>query len=365
MRAWVRFFLRSGHDVLLITYHDPDKVKDIEGLTTHRIPYNRGRSLNLTSFPRVVLKMRGLIRKMSPDVLHAHYVLNYGLCGAVSGFHPLVTSAWGDDIAIVPERSRTYRYLVMYALAKADVVHTWDEVGRKRLMELGREDGVLVRPWGVDTDQFSPMVGSRKLERELRDGRQFAVICTRRWEPLYHVDLLISSVPHVIRQVPSTRFVLLGGGPLECELRRLAKKLEVQEHIVFLGNVPYDDVATYLASADVYVDTSSDIRNDGTINQGGSGIGVGLIEAMSCGTAPVVSDRMSIAASKDYKGLMYKQMDPKDMSDRIVTLLKNEELRRQVGETSREISVRSYDLNQIMKEWERLYQELKKGETPI
>lgn len=40
---------------------------------------------------------------MEPDILHAHYVTNYGLFGALCNFNPFVITAWGSDILIVPE----------------------------------------------------------------------------------------------------------------------------------------------------------------------------------------------------------------------------------------------------------------------
>jgi len=59
---------------------------------------------------------------MNPEILNPHYVNIAGYLGAVSNFHPLVITAWGSDILLVPKQNRIYGALTRWALRRADVV---------------------------------------------------------------------------------------------------------------------------------------------------------------------------------------------------------------------------------------------------
>ena len=58
----------------------------------------------------------------------------------------------------------------------------------------------------------------------------------------------------IVAAYPDTRYVVVGGGPQENELKKLAKELGIADHVTFVGHAPYDKLLTYLAAADFYVD---------------------------------------------------------------------------------------------------------------
>ena len=354
-KRWLRYFVGKGYDVHLIT----STAKPMKGVKIHELRFSLARNAYfraLVTFPLRVLKIRKKVKEINPDVLHAQYITNYGLCAALSGFHPLILSTWGSDIATDPESSRILRFFVEFALKKADLVHTSDEVGRKRLIELGcAPRKVFVQNWGVDANRFSPKARSQSLRRSLGIDDVYSVVCARYWKPQYRVDVFIKAVPLVLRKISDVKFILLGGGPLGPQLKELARRLGVYEDIVFVGKVPEEEMSKYLASVDVYVDTASDTL----VGRGGGGMGQTTRQVMACGTPHVLSDNINVKSADWVQGLLYKQLDHRDLAEKIVQLLKDEKLRRKIGEESRKVALEICDLEKTMKQWETIYHKLR------
>jgi len=352
---WIRYFSDRGHDVHLITFTS----KPIEGVKIHELRY-----FGKPAYPLRIWELRRAVKKIDPDILHAHYISHYGVYAALSGFHPLILSAWGSDISVDPEKSKIHRFFVTFALKRADLVHTGDELIRKRSMELGCDPGkILVQLWGVDTNRFSPKARSQSLRRSLGIDDIYSVLCARWWRPNYRVDVFVKTMPLVLKEMKNVKFVMLGGGPLESKLKELARKLGVYENILFVGKVPEEEMPKYLASVDVYVDTLSDYRvsilGGSVVARGGGGMGQTTREVMACGTPQILSNMLDVRSSDWFHGLMYKQLDHRDLAEKIALLLKNEKLRRKIGEESRKVALEICDLEKTMKPLETVYHKLK------
>jgi len=349
-KGWLMYFVGKGYDVHLITF----TAKPIKGVKIHELRY-----FGKVAYPLRIWKIRKTVKEIEPDVLHAHYISHYGIYAALSGFHPLILSAWGSDIAMDPERSRIARFFVKFALKKADLVHTGDAVGMNRLIELGCDrTKIFVQHWGVDTNLFSPKARSPSLRKKLGISRTYSVIMTRKWSEIYHVEVFIKAMPLVLKKIPDVKFIVLERGPLKHKLKELARKLGVCKNMVFVGLVPHHQMPQYLASVDVYVDTFSDYVG-GVVGKGGGGMGSTTREVMACGTAQILGDTISVRSSDWFQGLVYKQLDHRDLAEKIVQLLEDEKLRRNIGEKSRKVALQICDLEKNMKKWETVYHELK------
>lgn len=362
-KRWLKYFVGKGYDVHLIT----STAKPIKGVKIHELRFSLARNayfLAHASFPLRAWKIRKTVRKINPDVLHAHYITNYGLCGALSGFHPLILSPWGSDIATDPERSRIKKLLIRFAFERADLVQINTELGKKRLIELGCDPRkIFMQQWGVDTNRFSPKARSQSLRRKLGIDDVYSVLCARYWRPLYNVEMFVKAIPLVLKRIKNVKFVMLGGGPLEPKLKKLARRLEVYENMVFIGRIPEAEMPAYLASVDVYVDPVCDYRPDEfgnvVVARETGGIGQTTRQAMSCGTPCVLSDTIGIRSIDHFHGLLYKQMDHRDLAEKIVQLLKDENRRRRISEKSRKTALEIFDLEKTMDKWETVYHELK------
>jgi len=350
-RKWASYFVERQHEVHVISFEHAK----IEGATVHvlKLPVlipNATFALKVASIYRI----RVLINKLKPDVLHAHYVTNYGFFGALCNFNPYVITAWGSDILPVPEArliSMIKRYIAIYALKKGDVI-TCDAEHIKRTMRgLGvPEEKLRLIFFGIDTRKFSPRQKSEKLKAKLGIYDSPAVISLRNLKPVYDVKSLVRSVPLVQKEIPESKFIIAGRGPEERNLRELAKTLGVSDSVRFVGFVPNDELPDYLNSMDVYVSTSlSD-----------AGIATSTAEAMSCGLPVIVTDA---ADNREWvkdgiNGFVIPIRDPQSLAEKIIYLLRNENVGKQFGKIGRKIIEERNNYYKEMEKMEEIYREL-------
>ena len=64
---------------------------------------------------------------------------------------------------------------------------------------------------------------------------------------------LLSSFARVRERVPDTILIMVGGGKDKKNLGKLVYDLDIRNHVIFTGNVPYSEVPSYIAAADIAV----------------------------------------------------------------------------------------------------------------
>jgi len=65
-------------------------------------------------------------------------------------------------------------------------------------------------------------------------------------------DLLIRALPAVARAVPDVRLLIVGSGPYDGALRKLAADTGVADRVVFSGAAPYAELPNYFRAGDVF-----------------------------------------------------------------------------------------------------------------
>ncbi len=346
-------FANRDYEVHLISF----KNAEIENVNVHYIgPFIYIPHFSILAL--LILKLRPikkLIKEINPDIIHGHYLLEHGFYAVISGFKPMVVSAMGGDIETDIESSKINRLLYKFIFKKADVIHAHNEPAKRRLVELGcNEKKIFVQPWGIDTHRFSPNAKSQVLKEKLGIVDKYSVINARTLNDSYHVDIFIKAIPQVLKSINNVKFIIGGSGPSESKLMQLANKLGVSENVVFLGGTPHEEMSKYLASADIYNDTYFP-----TTKKAGAGIGTTTMEAMACGTPQIMAERPSIVEQDNFfHGVSYKPDDPKDLAEKIVYLLKNKELRDEIGRKSRKIALEIYDGDKNIEKFEQLYENL-------
>jgi glycosyltransferase involved in cell wall biosynthesis len=352
-QRWVKYFADRGHEVHLIS---PVPLQDGDiGRSEFYLLKGFSRRLKIVStMINLVLgtiQIRYLLKKINPDIFHAHYIADNGLLAMMSGFHPLVLSSWGSDILIDPRRSFFLKTFIRRTLRKADLITTDGENTIEGMKKLGADPKRihLVYP-GVDTGRFKPAQKNEALKKELGISESPAIISIRSLNPIYDVETVVKSVPLVLKQFPEAQFLIGGDGVQKDYLEDMARSLGILGHIKFIGQIPHDELPNYLTLADVYISTS---LSDG-------GLSVSLAEAMSCGLAPVVTDvgdnRRWIENGKN--GFVIPVKNPEILAERIVYLLRNKELRENMGKVNRQLVEERANYEKEMDKVEKHYEEV-------
>jgi glycosyltransferase involved in cell wall biosynthesis len=347
----VRHFVENGHEIHVVSF----EKAQIEGTTVHvlKLPVlvkNATFPLKMASIYRI----KALIKRIKPDILHAHYVTNYGLFGALCNFNPFIITAWGSDVLLVPEArliSRIKAYIAKHTLGKAELITCDAKHMKEAMVGLGvAPEKIDIVYFGVDTRKFSPRQKNERLKEKLGIYNSPTVISLRYLEPVYDVESLIRSILLVLEEIPESKFVIAGKGSEEKRLKELTKSLGISESVKFVGFIPNDKLPQYLTTMDVYVSTSlSD-----------AGIAASTAEAMACGLPVIVTD---VADNKKWvedgeNGFVVPIKDPKCLAEKIIYLLQNEDIRKKFGKSNRKIIEERNNYYKEMEKMEDIYKEL-------
>jgi len=341
-QRWASYFVQQGDEVHLITYEPPNIP--IEGVELH-VFKSLFCGLYLAFIPRHI-KIYLLVRRLKPDIIHAHFISKFGFHAAFLGRRPVVMSAWGDDILIIPYWSKLLWYFTKISLKRADKIYAVSgDMAQKITSNFGvPANDVEVVPFGVDTELFQPSSGNKR-----KSSDRIVVLSNRNFLEVYNIETLINAIPLVIEKNENIRFVIKGSGPMERSLKELASILNVDEYITFVGWTEYHDMPEYLHNCDIYVSTAI---SDGTP--------VSVLEAMACGKACIVTDVGGVGEwiVDDASGNLIPPQQPHLLAKKILELARHPAKRDILGKEAYRVVTERGDWYNIMKWVEDDYKSL-------
>ncbi len=205
------------------------------------------------------------------DVVHANWTLSALAAVLARPVHrrPVVATLQGSDIFQVT-RSGLGRRLTAATLRACDRVLVLSRALAQATARTGIPmDRLTIVPNGVDTGRFTPAPVAE---------REPLILFVGSLIPRKGANHLIEAMPSVLTALPGYRLVMLGDGPDEQALREQAAALGIVDRIDMAGFLPQAEVVAAMRRARLFVLPSLE-----------EGLGVVLLEALSCGTPIVAS----------------------------------------------------------------------------
>lgn len=343
-QRWIEYFAYR-HEVHLITY-DPMGIS-IPGVTEHVVG-SPDQNLYLSFWPRH-LRIFGLINKIEPDLIHAHFIAKYGFHLPFLPKIPSIVTAWGDDILILPPKSRLIHYFTGLALNHADLVYAVSHDIRDHIIhDFGiTPEKVRYMPFGINTQLFSP-VATRKV-RTREDNEALILFSNRQFYPVYDNPTLIKGFSIALKNEPNMRLILKSDGPDKSALQYLVVSLGLNESVIFKGLTSYDEVPYDYQQADIFITTA---LSDGTP--------VSLLEAMSSALPCIATAVGGIPEwiHDGTNGLLIPPGDPEMLAAKILELAADPSLREKIGKKARATVREAADWGTFMSQAEEDYEEL-------
>ncbi len=280
-----RHLRKNGHTIHVISL----KPLDSENPLTQQpgIEYYSLNARNLLHMVVGVFKLRRLIHRVRPDVVHSYLPMSNVIAGIMRVFLPPLKLVWG-----VRDSHGTwegYRFHTkMFARLERLLSHVPDliiansQAGFVNLMFHTYKAPIEVIRNGIDTQTFSttPARNKRAFHKELNlNGTITLVGMVTRVKPVKDIETYIAAAAIAYAHNPALRFVLVGDGDGDY-LERLRNKVAAHNlDDVFRFYQAVDDPARIYRALDIHMLTSV---SEGFPNT--------LCEAMACGT-PCVSTR--------------------------------------------------------------------------
>lgn len=288
----------------------------------HLIHWAGGRSaVRVSQGWKLLLDLSRVIRQERPDLIHAGPIQQCAFLTALIGFKPLVSMSWGYDLLRDADRNLMFRLLTRFTLKRSQVLIGDCETVRHKSIHLGMAaNRIVIFPWGVDLDRFSPV------PRPPANSQVITLLSTRGWENIYGVDVIARAFVMVARQNQKARLMLLGQGSQAGLLRRIFMQGGVQNRVVMPGQISWHDLPRYYQQADLYMSASSV-----------DGSSVSLLEAMACGLPAVVSD---IPGNREWiepgiQGWLFPVGDGQALAEVILEAIADREKLKRMGRAAR------------------------------
>lgn len=385
-KNWIKFFIKANLDVHLVSTHpcdlpfelasfkivpiafsslekesitSGDKVTqgssrlNLQGFLRSVIPLNaRTRIRQLLgpyTLPRSANKLRYIIQKVEPDLIHAMRIPFEAMLTAIalrgSPQIPLVVSVWGNDFTLHASSSRIMSEYTHEVMARADALHT--DTNRDKLV--AREWGfnahnpVIMQPCagGVDMGVFFP----RPLEN---DPDVFTIINPRGYRAYVRNDTFFRSIPLIIKERTDVRFICPS---MEGEIQAMQwiSSLDISRYVRLLPPQLPGQMADLFRESQI---TASITTHDGTPNS--------LLEAMACGCFPVVGDIDSLREwiTQDVNGILIDPGNPEQLAEAILKAIDDIKMRESARKINTRLVEERAEYQTMMAETARFYKSI-------
>ncbi|GHI45113.1 MULTISPECIES: glycosyltransferase family 4 protein [Streptomyces] len=201
------------------------------------------------------------------------------------GLRRLVATTHGHEIWWA--RTPGARQVMRRIGENVDVVTYLGEYTRRRIAPaLGPRARLARLVPGVDAAEFRPAPGQGRQVREHHGlvGRK-VVLCVSRLVTRKGQDTLIRALPRIRHTVPDAALLIVGQGPDQERLRKLADRYG-DGHVVFAGGLDHASTTAYYAAADAFA-MPCRTRKAGLEAEG---LGIVFLEAAASGLPVVVGD---------------------------------------------------------------------------
>jgi phosphatidylinositol alpha-1,6-mannosyltransferase len=301
-------------------------------------PVHRHPSSLMLPVPAVARHAVELIRRHRCDTVWFGAAAPLALLGPhlrrVATVTRVVASTHGHEVgwSMLPGARQALRRIG----ADADVLTVISRYTRGRVAAaFGPQAALELLPPGIDSDRFRPDPAARaELRARYRLGDRPVVGCVSRLVPRKGQDALIAALPAIRLRVPGAALLLVGDGPYAARLRQLAAERGVAEHVVFTGQVRWDELPAHHTVADVFA-LPCRTRGRGLDVEG---LGIALLEASATGLAVVAGD--SGGAPETVRpgetGLIVAGRDIGALADTLVGLLADPDRAAAMGAAGRE-----------------------------
>jgi len=211
------------------------------------------------------------------------------------------------------------------------------------------EGKLIVIPNGIDISKFKPMpVDDLREKLGLADEKVIVSVGAISKQKGFH--LLLKILPDILREYKNMRLIIVGTGPYLQKLKDMAVKLGIENHVIFAGRVSDEELPKYYNLADVFAFPT--LRMEG--------LPLVVPEAMAC-EKPVIASRIGgiptvIENNKD--GILIEPGNLKELKERIMEVLRDEELAKKLGKNARKKVVERFSLDRMVEDTIKVYKEV-------
>jgi glycosyltransferase involved in cell wall biosynthesis len=310
--------------------------------------------------PSVIVRLARLMRQQETDIVHTHTVNSnfYGRFAALMARRPVIVTTVHTDLPAVIRDDYPNR------LIRAAVLNMNSFMNRyaARLLTVSETMRQNMLNWGIAADRISVIyngVDTRTVRMEnfdsaearksfgINDAHEIIIGAAGRLVPVKNFDMFLQAARVVLDRGLPARFVLVGDGPRRDYLERLAGELRLREKLMFLGW--RGDLTRVLSALDICVITSKTETTS-----------LVALQAMALAKPVVATNVASLPeiVSVGETGLLVKLDDVSGLADSLERLIRDRQLRQQLGSNARNRVESRFDIRRMAEETYKVYEQV-------
>jgi len=187
----------------------------------------------------------------------------------------------------------------------------------------GAKKTTRIPVYGVDMGIVKPGKKDNKLEKKYNIKGNKVILTVTRLTPEKGTMYAILALKEIKKEIENVKLIIVGKGVEEEKLKGLAKKLGIEDDVIFLGHLPFAEMPKHYNLADAYLQPSLS-----------EGLGFAPAEAMASKKPVVASNIGGIPdiVIHDKTGLLVKARDHMGIAEAIKKILKDKELANRLSE---------------------------------
>ncbi len=358
--------LTKNHEVFFIMpYFSPPKTGKIDDINVFKVTYKEMSPFKV--YPdyidpildynyRAYLQVKELLKYHEFDIIHCHDWLSFP---AGMRLHdeiniPLVVTVHSTEkdrnVGFVSQDSPITQ-IEMSGVHKADQVTVVGAPVKKDLCEIYKvpHEKIHIVHNGADIDRFSPdlqKISQIKSTHNLENKNSIGFV--GRLTDMKGPEYFVLAAKQVLKKHPATKFLILGRGPKEKELRELVWVLGLENNIEFAGFRPKKEMIQYFYALDAWVFPSVF-----------EPFGMVALEAMLAQKPVVITQISGIAqvVNNEEHAKVVKDRSVGEIANAIIELLDNPQKAKQMGENSRLHAQAAFSWQKLTDQIEQIYQQ--------
>ncbi len=343
-----------GHNVHFISSTLPTRLTELG----ERIHFHEVEMMTYPLFEHqpyslaLATKMATVARAENLDLLHVHYAIPHSISAILAResikskrYLPVITTLHGTDITLVGA-DRSYLPITKYGLQQSDGVTAVSKFLKKATIETFDYDEIEVIPNFICAHSYKRDLDSPLRAELAGDGENLLVHVSNFRDVKRPVDC-VEILAKVRNKGANARLVMVGDGPQRSACEYRAEQLGVKQYTHFAGKKA--NISDYLAVADIFL-LPSELES----------FGLAALEALAC-EVPVIASRVGgipEVVTDNETGFLSNFGDVDKMSEDVLKLLGDEEMRVRFGRAGRESAVTRYSATEIIPQYISFYEKV-------
>jgi len=374
--------VKKGNKIIIFAPKDKELLKELQipdiqiiRIPSVSYPYYKEQKI---SFPNII-KIVNILKEFEVDIIHIQTPGSIGIAGCLSAkiikkpligtYHTLVSEFAKYFSFIKPQiknkslfLDKSYKFIQQlidipehpkYKIRKSLIWNITISIYNLCDLVLGPSLSVIkelkkhnIKPKvkyisnGLNLDNFK--------SKENYKSKQIKILHVGRLSYEKNIDIILKSMPEIIKHHPKIILNIIGGGPAKKTLEKLVKKLNIEKNVNFLGYIKRENLPDIYNVHDIFI-TASTMETQGIV----------ILEAMASGLPIIGVKKYAIpdVVLHNKNGFLAKPGNLKKITEYLLKLIKDEKMREKFGRESL-LQSKSHDLQKTIIELEKTYKNL-------